>query len=322
LPNLPVGNQPGQPGDPPHGGQTAGGGQPGSGSGDVTGSGSGSGSNTAPSSSTVADATSGPAVSQPPSRTLSAHSGLVPGFLQPFVNLPPGRTGQVLALGLMFLPLLIGLWLLTMGRTLRAASLVRSSSLRLNVAADLGIRPMELSAMSIESLERVRDEIAVDELTGVARRATGVAALERELARSRRHGRPLVVGFVDVDGLKKVNDSKGHAAGDALLKGVAEVLHKRLRAEDVVFRYGGDEFVCLLADTELQGAQQAFAAMASTANQSGQSFSYGLAEHQPGDDAVSLLGRADKALYDGRKEGPSAGEAVTWRESRRRPLTS
>jgi diguanylate cyclase (GGDEF)-like protein len=191
----------------------------------------------------------------------------------------------------------------------------------LNVAADLGIRPRELTAMSAETLAKVRDEIAVDELTGVARRASGVAALERELARSRRHKRPLVVAFVDVDGLKTLNDTKGHVAGDALLKGVAQVLQKRLRAEDVVFRYGGDEFVCLLPDTGVQGAQQAFEEMAAKAKQSGRGFSFGLAEHRPGDDAVSLLGRADEALYEGREQRRGAGERFGWREGRRRPVT-
>jgi diguanylate cyclase (GGDEF)-like protein len=249
-----------------------------------------------------------------------AASQPVPGFLQPFIQLPPGPAGQALALAVMFLPLLIGLWLLAMGRTFRAASLRRSTSLRLNVATDLGIRPRELSAMSAETLAKVRDEIAVDELTGVVRRWTGIAALERELARSRRHRRPLVVGFVDVDGLKKLNDTRGHAAGDALLKGVAQVLQKRLRTEDVVFRYGGDEFVCVLPDTSLPGAQQAFEEMSSTATRIGRGFSYGLAEHRSGDDAVSLLGRADQALYEGREQRRAAGEPTVWREGRRSTL--
>ena len=86
-----------------------------------------------------------------------------------------------------------------------------------------------------------------------------------------------------------------------------------MRTEDVVFRYGGDEFVCLLPDTDLLGAQPAFAAMAATAKQSGHSFSFGLAEHQQGDDSVSLLGRADQALYDGREQRREAGEPVAWR---------
>jgi diguanylate cyclase (GGDEF)-like protein len=313
VPNLPVLSSPGQPADPPRVGQppvqepAAGVG------GDLSDTGfSGVGAEAAPEVGSI---------SQPPSRPVGAGSGAPRRSLQPFIQLPPGRTGQVLALALMFLPLLVGLWLLAMGRTLRAAGLARSTSLRLNVAADLGIRPRELTAMSAETLAKVRDEIAVDELTGVVRRASGVAALERELARSRRHRRPLVVAFVDVDGLKSLNDTKGHVAGDALLKGVAQVLQKRLRAEDVVFRYGGDEFVCLLPDTELHGAQQAFEEMAGKAKHSGRSFSFGLAEHRTGDDAVSLLGRADQALYEGREQRTAAGERFGWREGSRRPVT-
>jgi len=97
----------------------------------------------------------------------------------------------------------------------------------------------------------------VDDLTGTLRRGAGLAALEREIGRARRHGDHLLtVAFIDLDSLKSVNDSSGHAAGDALLCELAGALTRRLRAYDLVVRWGGDEFVVALshAGTRAPGA--------------------------------------------------------------------
>jgi diguanylate cyclase (GGDEF)-like protein len=132
------------------------------------------------------------------------------------------------------------------------------------------------------------------------RRAAGLGAVERELARARRLHTPLTVAFVDVDGLKTMNDTSGHAAGDALLTGVAALLRGRLRDHDIVFRYGGDEFVCVLPDADREAANRLFSRLSQVGAEKGCSFSYGLAAYQPGDSAVSLLGRADAELYESR----------------------
>jgi diguanylate cyclase (GGDEF)-like protein len=73
-----------------------------------------------------------------------------------------------------------------------------------------------------------------------------MAELEREIARATRTRQPLVLAFVDVDHLKEINDVHGHAAGDQVLQAVAETLRTTLRGYDLIFRYGGDEFVCAL----------------------------------------------------------------------------
>ncbi|MBA2695858.1 MAG: GGDEF domain-containing protein, partial [Actinobacteria bacterium] len=70
--------------------------------------------------------------------------------------------------------------------------------------------------------------------------------LEREMARSSRAREALSVAFIDVDHLKQVNDTRGHAAGDRLLQHVADALRSRLRSYDLVVRYGGDEFICVM----------------------------------------------------------------------------
>jgi diguanylate cyclase (GGDEF)-like protein len=87
-----------------------------------------------------------------------------------------------------------------------------------------------------------------DPLTGVLNRRGFTEAVERELARARRYHRPFVLAYVDVRGLKAVNDTEGHLAGDELLKGVAGLLSESARADDVVGRLGGDELGVLLAE--------------------------------------------------------------------------
>jgi diguanylate cyclase (GGDEF)-like protein len=147
-----------------------------------------------------------------------------------------------------------------------------------------------------------REAAHVDELTGAYRRGSGFLELEREMLRVARDRTPLTVAFVDVDHLKRVNDSRGHAAGDVLLQQVADVLRAKLRPYDVVIRYGGDEFVAVLSGL---GAEAAAARLASIntvlrAMSSDASMSVGLAEMRPGESAAELVRRADEALYRSR----------------------
>jgi diguanylate cyclase (GGDEF)-like protein len=93
-----------------------------------------------------------------------------------------------------------------------------------------------------------------DPLTGVLNRRGFTEAAERELERARRYQHPLALAFVDVRGLKAVNDSQGHVAGDQLLRKVAAVLKESARAHDLVGRIGGDELAVVLAEQSVTGA--------------------------------------------------------------------
>jgi diguanylate cyclase (GGDEF)-like protein len=93
-----------------------------------------------------------------------------------------------------------------------------------------------------------------DPLTGVLNRRGFVEAVERELARARRYESPFVLAYVDVRGLKAVNDSEGHLAGDEVIKHVAQLLGESVRAEDAVGRLGGDELALLLTGQSAQTA--------------------------------------------------------------------
>ncbi len=119
------------------------------------------------------------------------------------------------------------------------------------------------------------------------------------MQRALRTKEPLAVAFVDVDHLKTVNDSKGHAAGDLLLRQVADALRTKLRPYDIVIRYGGDEFVCVIAGQTAALAAERLASMNSVlrAMSKTSSMSVGISELQPGDSSADLVKRADDALY-------------------------
>jgi diguanylate cyclase (GGDEF)-like protein len=139
---------------------------------------------------------------------------------------------------------------------------------------------------------------STDELTGALNRRGGLVALQNEVDRCRRGPCQLVLGFVDVDGLKQVNDVRGHLAGDELLKEVADGLRTALRSYDVLMRFGGDEFVYSFAGASLADALQRFAAMRTTlAHLNGDSVSAGFAELTATDRLEDLIGRADEDLY-------------------------
>ena len=195
------------------------------------------------------------------------------------------------------LPLLGALWLLLFGRTWVEARRARDAQVRLAIAHDLGMSPRELVSVSTKGLFKLREETAFDELTGVMRRAAGIAALDREVSRARRHKTPLAVAFIDIDGLKDANDKRGHKAGDELIRGLAEALRSGLRGQDLVLRYGGDEFVCALPGADADAARAKLSMIQAEAEKLAINFSVGVAALERSDDVVSLLGRADSEMY-------------------------
>ena len=102
------------------------------------------------------------------------------------------------------------------------------------------------------ALETTTDAATIDKLTGVSNRQKLIADLVDEIDRANRYGRPLSVAFVDIDHFKNVNDTYGHAAGDVVLRAVAQTLQSNLRATDQVGRYGGEEFMLILTETDVE----------------------------------------------------------------------
>lgn len=144
-----------------------------------------------------------------------------------------------------------------------------------------------------------------DGLTGTWLRHAGRRLLEQELDRAARTDSPLSIAFVDVDGLKALNDSAGHAAGDRALVAVARALMSGLRGYDHVVRWGGDEFLCVLpAATREQAVARLLQAREALLRSPGRtSISLGVVERHAGETAEVLVARADAALYRSRGRG-------------------
>ncbi len=154
--------------------------------------------------------------------------------------------------------------------------------------------------------DRLRYQGTHDALTGLHNRAFLEDTLER-LTRGRQH--PVTVVVVDVDGLKQVNDTQGHAAGDVLLQHTAEVLRHAFRADDVLARVGGDEFVAVLPSTTAVVGRAKRARLASLlAEHNAQHpdtqvyLSVGVATAEPGEDLGAVLKRADALMYDDKRQ--------------------
>ena len=154
-------------------------------------------------------------------------------------------------------------------------------------------------AESAHTLKRA----TTDELTGAWTRAFGLEQVSRELERAGRTGAKLVLAFIDVDGLKEVNDAQGHLAGDALLQLVGETLRANVRPYDIIVRYGGDELVCAMPNLGVAEARSRLQKIAATLKvaDAKHSITFGLAEAEPAVTLQDLIGRADADLLKARR---------------------
>ncbi len=151
-----------------------------------------------------------------------------------------------------------------------------------------------------------------DSLTGVNNRSTFDCALKREMSLSERNKQSFSLLVIDIDYFKKVNDTFGHSAGDEVLKKVAETIQQCIRNTDLLFRYGGEEFVAILNNSDCDAAFEVAERILESVNEAGieymgqslsVSVSIGLACLKQGDTGKSLFDRADKALYNAKDEG-------------------
>lgn len=158
-------------------------------------------------------------------------------------------------------------------------------------------------------LEAEHRDSRTDALTGLPNRRHFSETLSIEIARARRDHHPFCLLYLDLDNFKLVNDTHGHAAGDAVLKGAAESLRKNLRASDVPARLGGDEFAALLWHAEYEGAEaagrrviEAFRQVAADYTDCKLSASIGIAWfRRPPADPDEALDEADAAMYEAKQ---------------------
>ncbi len=165
---------------------------------------------------------------------------------------------------------------------------------------------------SLQRAEVAREMSMADALTGLRNRFGLQRALQREFSEARRYTRPLSCLMIDIDHFKEINDTYGHAAGDAALMQAARILTEAVRGSDVICRYGGDEFIMLLSETPLDGAfalgEKVRLAASSRLFGNGErvfplTFSIGAAELLPDESGHDMLARADGALYDAKEGG-------------------
>jgi diguanylate cyclase (GGDEF)-like protein len=175
--------------------------------------------------------------------------------------------------------------------------------------AGLALRAGRRARRREREFKAISAAAATDALTGILNRRGFMDAAERELARASRYDRPFVVAYVDVRGLKAVNDTEGHLVGDELIKAVAGLMKESARADDVVGRIGGDEFALLLDEQTAEGAQPVLRRIRSRVEEHRAAMeirvpwelTIGIAAF-PADGTTleELLGTADRRLYEQR----------------------
>jgi diguanylate cyclase (GGDEF)-like protein len=182
------------------------------------------------------------------------------------------------------------------------------------------------TALAMENValhDRLHRQATVDELTGLANHRRFQEALQHEVARTSRSGRPTGLALIDIDDYKSLNDTYGHQFGDQVLASVAQVVGGVCRATDVAARFGGDELAVVLADTDLDGAWttgegirhavEAFELQLPDGSPLRVTVSVGVSALEPDmGDAVTLIEAADIALYGAKRAGKNRTRSTGW----------
>lgn len=169
-------------------------------------------------------------------------------------------------------------------------------------------------------LEHYEEKSVRDELTGLYNRRQLQFELEQAKRQADLRGVPFSICVIDIDKFKQINDNNGHLVGDAILKEFARVARDSVRDTDVLGRYGGDEFMQILPDTDIKGAVMHaerlrvyahFLDFQKILEQRHISLSIGVAQYRPGERITDLIGRADSALYQAKQLGRNRVEYIS-----------
>lgn len=227
----------------------------------------------------------------------------------------PYRVTAIIAFVFGVCQLVRGVYFLTLHAASNPSMFATAGSVLLLVVAAAIMPILSMSAMLMVHdalLADARDAANRDFLTGALSRQGFEALARRHVGRVLRDARPLALLILDLDHFKRINDTLGHAAGDAVLRAFVQMAQAQLRPTDVLGRIGGEEFALLLPDTDsgnamhladrLRKAAAAHVVMAG-AQSCRYSLSGGVAVWQPGESFDRLSARADRALYDAKYQG-------------------
>jgi diguanylate cyclase (GGDEF)-like protein len=172
---------------------------------------------------------------------------------------------------------------------------------------------LAMSLKNAQEYHKLKEMTVKDGLTGILNRKGFQNFIQKEFHRTKRYHRPLSLIMIDVDNFKKINDSLGHPAGDFVLQQLAGCLKRSIRQSDIVFRYGGDEFVILLPDTDIDQAKMLLNRVLSDvkkhtfeweSNQINVKISCGISttgELESHEDEKDLIRKADTRLYSAKR---------------------
>jgi len=177
-------------------------------------------------------------------------------------------------------------------------------------------------ADSIEMQRKYQRFATIDALTGLHNRGWLDDMFDREIRRSERDNLNLCLMMIDVDHFKQYNDEYGHLAGDRVLVAVGESIRKPLRPNDLVARFGGEEFSVLLPETRIDNALTIAERLRKRIGNAdpgkldgkklpGATVSIGIAEYRPGDSLETMIAAADVAMYHAKKEGRNCVRVAT-----------
>ncbi len=190
---------------------------------------------------------------------------------------------------------------------------VRAAIMTLMAEVERLRRELQRTHKRLEHLEQLADQ---DALAPIANRRAFVREMSRIMAYSQRYGAPSSVLYFDLNGMKTINDTLGHAAGDAALLHVAQSLIENVRESDIVGRLGGDEFGVLLVQADLDSAADKAEALAKAitgrplvweGKEIPLEVAYGAYCFKPDEDVSTALANADKAMYEHKQRSKSGG---------------
>jgi diguanylate cyclase (GGDEF)-like protein len=195
----------------------------------------------------------------------------------------------------------------------RQATIVRASVAGVLSLVLLGVLVYNRYRLRLRSEKLLEIASRTDPLTGLSNRRDLMEKIEYERTRARRGPRPLTLIICDADDFKKINDTYGHYAGDAALRFISRKLRETARAQDLVGRWGGEEFVLVLPDTDAAGGEilgekvRVAIREGICSTESGLTIpvtmTFGVAQERPEEDTDRWIRRADDSLLKGKRDG-------------------